>query len=56
MLNLSTTSPDLGDDVRPETRPQLKALLKRIDQLRDRSGMKPINVNLVKMDQGGDGK
>ena len=56
LLNLSTTSPDLGDDVRPETRPQLKALLKRIDQLRDRSGMKPINVNLVKMDQGGDGK
>jgi predicted nuclease with TOPRIM domain len=43
---LNTSSPELGDDVRPETRPQLKKLLERLEGLRTRVGLKPLDLIL----------
>jgi hypothetical protein len=43
---LNTSSPALGDDVRPETRGELKELLQRIEALRERVSLKPMNLLL----------
>ena len=52
IVGLATSSPELGDESRPETRKELQDLLERIQKLRDRNGLKPLNVNLVKLPDG----
>ena len=53
LVGLNTSSPGLGDDERPQTRGELQDILDRIQKLRDRNGLKPLNVNLVKLPDGG---
>jgi len=50
LLGLHTSSPELGDESRPETRKELKVLLERVQQLRNRSGLKPLNLILDKLE------
>ena len=56
LTGLVVTSPDLGDDVRPETRDQLKALYARIRGLRGKAGLKDMNLLLVKAASDESGK
>ncbi len=49
LRGLHTSNPDLGDDMRPETRPELKKLNTRIEALRGQVGLKPMNLLLEKM-------
>jgi len=46
---LNTSSANLGDETRPQTRGELKALLGRVELLRGRLGLKPMNLLLEKM-------
>lgn len=48
LTGLVVTNPDLGDDVRPETRDQLNKLYARIRTLRGKAGLKDMNLLLVK--------
>jgi hypothetical protein len=49
LRGLNTSSPNLGDDVRPETRGELKQLNQRIELLRSQVGLKPMNLILDKL-------
>jgi len=49
LRGLNTSSPDLGDDVRPETRGELKELNQRVELLRTQVGLKPMNLLLEKL-------
>ena len=49
LRGLHTSSPDLGDDIRPETRPELKELNQRVELLRSQVGLKPMNLVLDKL-------
>jgi len=49
LRGLHTSSPELGDDTRPETRGQLKQLNQRIELLRGKVGLKPMNLMLDKL-------
>ncbi len=44
LRGLLTSSPQLGDDIRPETRGELKLLNQRIELLRGKVGLKPMNL------------
>ncbi len=46
---LNTSSPELGDDVRPQTRGELKKALNKLETLRERVGLKPLNLILDKL-------
>lgn len=46
LRGLSTQNPYLGDDVRPQTRKEFKALLARLESLRGQVGKKPLNLIL----------
>lgn len=49
LRGLHTSSPNLGDDIRPQTRPELKKLNQRIELLRGQVGLKPMNLLLDKL-------
>jgi predicted transcriptional regulator len=49
LRGLHTSSPDLGDDIRPGTRDHLKKLNQRIELLRGQVGLKPMNLLLDKL-------
>ena len=48
LSGLVVTNPDLGDDVRPQTRDQIKALYARVRSLRGKAGLKDMDLLLVK--------
>ncbi|MDF1702007.1 MAG: hypothetical protein P1V36_12690 [Planctomycetota bacterium] len=48
LRGMVTTNPDLGDDVRPATRDEMKALHARIRTLRGKAGLKAMNLLIVK--------
>ena len=53
LVGLNTSSPGLGDDTRPQTRGELKALLKRIQEQQRKNGDNPVDLDLTRQPDPG---